>query len=233
MNTPTRVCNHHASRLIFSVSEKMNLVSVRPSNPHSTSLSALASAGLLIASLSFSACDKSVDTPEPPQATAPSAPANPQRDAMARVLDNAAKAQAAGLGKGELIVNGAWNYTGYSTLSPLPEARLVAVDVTVTGHTPTFDFDDIEIVDPQRKVSYGSDPFLALLTPEGKFQADMSRMPIAPATTRLLLVYGFPKDQTRFNLVYWHKKLNREPVTIAEHGWEVPFPEKASTAPAE
>lgn len=191
---------------------------------------------MLVTALTFSACDKSVDPPEPPRvidSTAAAAPANPQRDAMARVLDNAAKAQAAGLGKGELTVNGAWDYTGYSTLSPLPDARLVAVDVTVTGHTPNFDFDDIEIVDAQRKVSYGSDPFLALLTPEGKFQADMSQMPIAPTATRLLLVYGFPKDQTRFNLVYWHKKLNREPVTIAEHGWEVPFPKTVTPPPAE
>ncbi len=212
----------------------MNPIPVRFTNSHPTFLRCLVPAALLITALTFSACDKSVDTPAPPQTETTSAPADPQRDAMARVLDNAAKAQAAGLGKGELTVNGAWDYKGYSTLSPLPEARLVAVDITVSGHTSTFDFDDIEIVDPQRKVSYGSDPFLALLTPEGEFQADMSQMPMAPASTRLLLVYGFPKDQTRFNLVYWHKKLNREPVTIADHGWEVPFPEKATkpTTPA-
>lgn len=186
---------------------------------------------MLITALTFSACDKSVDPPAPPQASTPAAPVDPQRDAMAKVLVSAAEAQAAGLGKGELIVNGAWNYTGYSTLSPLPEARLVAVDVTVVGHTANFDFDDIEIVDPQRKISYGSDPFLALLSPEGKFQADMSQMPIAPASTRLLLVYGFPKDQNRFDLVYWHKKLNRDPFVIADGGWEVPFPGKADTPP--
>jgi len=186
----------------------------------------------LIVALTFSACDKPIDSPETPRATA-SAPPNPQRDAMAQVLDNAAKAQAAGLGNGQLIVNGAWDYTGYSTLSPLPEARLVAVDITVTGHTPTFDFDDIEIVDADRHVSYGSDPYLALLTPDGKFEPDMSKMPIAPASTRLLLVYGFPKDQARFNLVYWHKKLNTEAITIAGHGWELPFPGATETPPTQ
>ena len=191
---------------------------------------------MLIIAFTFSACEKS-ETPAEGQATTSKSgavtPVDPQRDAMAKVLDNAAKAQAAGLGKGEVTVNGAWNYSGYSTLSPLPEARLVAVDVTVAGHTTSFDFDDIEIVDPQRKVSYGSDPFLALLNDKGEFQADMTRMPIAPASTRLLLVYGFPKDQTQFNLVYWHKKLNPEPIKIADHGWEVPFPEKAASIPAE
>lgn len=211
---------------------------VPTANASCSLLRSLAPTMLLITALAFSACDKSADTPAPPQAAAtaaaaPSAPVDQQRHAIAKVLDNAAKAQAAGLGNGELIVNGAWDYTGYSTLSPLPEARLVAVDVTVVGHTTNFDFDDIEIVDPQRKISYGSDPFIALLTSDGKFQATMSQMPVAPTSTRLLLVYGFPKDQTRFNLVYWHKKLNLEPVSIAENGWEVPFPEKVEPPSAE
>lgn len=193
----------------------------------------LASALFGIAAIfTLSACGKSetieVDD-ELNQALAP-APIDPQSAAVNDILQAEARKQAAGLGKGKVTVNGAWNYTGYSTLTPRPEARLVAVDVTITDYTDAFDYDDIEIVDGALGISYGSDPYLYLLDSNGKPESDPTKLARAPGPTRLLLVYGFPKDSKIFHLVYWGKKLNFDAIQPAESGWELPYP-SATPAP--
>ena len=83
------------------------------------------------------------ETAPPPVAAgqpAPLAPGTPltaeQKNAVLGItLNQMARAQAAGLGDGRVILNGAWDYTGYSYLAPDPNApipvRMVAVDVTV------------------------------------------------------------------------------------------------------
>lgn len=165
------------------------------------------------------------------QATTPS-PVDPRSTVVNDVLQIEARKQAAGLGQGRVVVNGAWNYTGYSTLTPHPEARLVAVDITILNYTDAFDYDDIEIVDAVLRVSYGSDPYIALLNSAGKLEKDPEKLARAPGPTRLLLVYGFPKSSKTFHLVYWGKKLNLQPVKYAERGWEVPFPSTPAKASA-
>lgn len=140
-------------------------------------------------------------------------------------LINAMKTkQANGLGAGSVKVNGAWTYTGYSFLDPVQGARLVAVDVTVSGHTPAFDFDDIEIVGGPTLISYGSDPHITLLSPEGKALPDIRQMPAAPNPVRVLLIYGFPLETESFTLYYWGKNLLLKNHGIEPSGWELPFP---------
>lgn len=151
---------------------------------------------------------------------------------QAKVLDAVfqarAKQQAEGLGTGSVKVNGAWNYTGYSYLAPNPaaaiEARLVAVDVTVSGHTPFFDFDDIEIVDGVTLLSYGSDPHAEFLNPDGTLKEPDQLQDEAPAPSRWLLIYAFPKETPAFHLYYWGKQLTPVPVQIAPSGRSLPFP---------
>ena len=151
-----------------------------------------------------------------------------QGEVVDALLQARAKQQAEGLGGGKVTVNGAWNYTGFSTLSPDPgaaiEARLVAVDVSISGHTPFFDIDDIEIVDGASMVSYGSDPHPTPLAGEGKVLPDSEPLPEAPAEGRWLLVYAFPKNTPSFHLYYWGKQLTQEPVEIAPAGMELPYP---------
>jgi len=146
-------------------------------------------------------------------------------DEMMRVKS---RQQAEGLGGGSVEVNGAWNYTGYSYLSPNPnaaiEARLVAVDVTLSGHTPHFDIDDIEIVDGDSLVSYGSDPHATPLTLEGELLDEAERPVAAPRASRWLLIYAYPEASPDFHLYYWGKQLTPEPVPIAERGMELPYP---------
>jgi|GEM_PF-591608 len=148
-----------------------------------------------------------------------------------RILQQQARLQAEGLGTGRVTVNGAWNYTGYSFLSPDPnaaiEARLVAVDLTVTGHTPHFDVDDIEIVDSKSFLSYGSDPHVEFLDLEGKLMPPDEGPPSPPRANRYLLIYAYPKDTDDFRLFYWGKQLTAAPFPIADGGWEVPYPARA------
>lgn len=205
------------------------------------------------AALLLASCGDQEDTasPEPPveQPAEPivsqeseTGPRNLTPDEQDQVVDALlqarAKQQAEGLGGGKVVVNGAWNYTGFSTLSPDPsaaiEARLVAVDVTISGHTPFFDVDDVEIVDGSSMVSYGSDPHLTPLASEGKILPDSEPLPEAPAESRWLFIYAFPKNTPTFHLYYWGKQLTSEPVEIAPAGMELPYPPaQAESVPAE
>jgi len=141
-----------------------------------------------------------------------------------QLIDSMRKKQAAGLGAGSVKVNSAWTYKGYSYLDAVPGARLVAVDITVSDHTSAFDFDDIEIIDGTHRTSYGSDPHITLLSPEGKALPEIQQMPAAPGPVRVLLIYGFPMETQSFTLYYWGKNLLRENHSIEPTGWELPYP---------
>lgn len=151
-----------------------------------------------------------------------------QNQVIDGVLQARAKQQAEGLGTGRVTVNGAWPYIGYSTISPDPaaaiEARLVAVDVTISGHTPFFDIDDIEIVDGASLMSYGSDPHAEPLRADGTILPVDEAAPVAPAASRWLLIYAFPKATPRFQLYYWGKALTPGPVGFGETGISLPYP---------
>lgn len=151
-----------------------------------------------------------------------------QNQVIDGVLQARAKQQAEGLGAGRVTVNGAWPYTGFSTISADPaaaiEARLVAVDVTISGHTPFFDIDDIEIVDGASLMSYGSDPHAEPLRADGSLLPIDEAVPVAPAASRWLLIYAFPKATPRFQLYYWGKALTAEPVGFGEKGISLPYP---------
>jgi len=144
------------------------------------------------------------------------------------LLQARAKQQAAGLGNGKVKVNGVWNYTGYSFLSPDPsaaiEARLVAVDVTISGHTPFLDIDDVEVVDGSSMVSYGSDPHVTPLTMDGSILPESDPLPEAPAASRWLFIYAFPKNTPSLHLYYWGKQLTPTPIEITPSGMELPYP---------
>ena len=142
-----------------------------------------------------------------------------------QVLNAVRTKQAGGLGTGSIEIHKAWNYNGFSFLSAVPGARLIAVDATVTGHTADFDFDDIEVIDGANRTSYGSDPQITLLTPEGKALPDSHEFTSAPGPVRILLIYGFPKETEDFTLYYWGKNLLKENHNIEPSGWELPFPE--------
>lgn len=198
----------------------------------------------LIAALCLAACgEKTPEPADPPVAEDPAAgtpdtippPVEPreltaeeQKRVLDEVLQARAKQQAEGLGSGSVKVNGAWHYTGYSYLSPDPaaaiEARLIAVDVTVSGHTPFFDIDDIEVVDGITMISYGSDPHVEFLSQEGKVLSTGELPPPAPNPLRLLLIYGFPRNTTTFHLYYWGKQLTVNPVKIGQSGLALPYP---------
>ncbi len=168
-------------------------------------------------------------------AATPSSPATRQLspEEQAQVLNlmmnRLADRQAKGLGNGFVHVNGAWHYDGYSILSPNPAseipARMVAIDLTVQGHTAEFDPDDIEIVDGLTMVSYGSDPHLTFLRGPREPIEDPREFPVAPKPTRMLLIYAFPKGSQKFTLFYWGQKLLKEPMTFEPSGWGLPYPE--------
>ncbi len=150
--------------------------------------------------------------------------ANGRSPELNQLINAMKERQAKGLGTGSVKVNGAWTYTGYSFLDPVQGARLVAVDVTVSGHTPAFDFDDIEIVGGTTLISYGSDPHITLLSEEGKALPHINQLPPAPGPVRVLLIYGFPRETDSFTLYYWGRNLLLDKHTIQASGWELPFP---------
>ncbi|MEM7698303.1 MAG: hypothetical protein AAF236_07870 [Verrucomicrobiota bacterium] len=155
-----------------------------------------------------------------------------QQAMMQKIMQQQAQAQAAGLGGGGVEINGAWAYSGYSYLAPNPEAaikaRLVAVDVTISGHRPSFDLDDIEIIDGASQMSFGSDPHITLLDLDSGEPAPVgTALPVPPLASRWLLIYAFPEATPTFQLVYWGQVLNSEPHDFASGGLELPFPKEA------
>jgi hypothetical protein len=150
--------------------------------------------------------------------------------ALDQVMNRLADQQAAGLRDAKITVNAAWPYEGYSMLSPNPAsaipARMVAIDLTVSGHTAAFDPDDIEIVDGITLVSYGSDPHLSVIRGPGEVITDPKAIPVAPAPIRLLLIYAFPKGTKTFTLFYWGQKLLDQPRGFDAEGWGLPYPAK-------
>lgn len=161
-----------------------------------------------------------------------------QKEVLDQVLAEEARRQAEGLGSGMVRVNGAWPYVGHSTLSPNPEAaieaRLVAVDITISGHTPWFDLDDIEIVEGKVDVSYGSDPDIEPLRADGTLMNPEEIIPAAPNASRWLLIYAYPKASKSFRLYYWGKELTPTPIVFGTGGLSLPYPEieSAGDAPA-
>jgi hypothetical protein len=151
-----------------------------------------------------------------------------QQQVVDAILQAKAQQQAEGLGKGRVKVNGAWHYSGYSTLAPDPnaaiEARLVAVDITVSGHTEHFDYDDIEIVDGASLVSYGSDPHIEPLGEDGRLLPLDEAIAAAPAPSRWILIYAFPKASPHFHLFYWGRQLTPEALPFSESGLSLPPP---------
>jgi len=172
-------------------------------------------------------------SPPPPNSSSADSGANTsqkqpagQNPPLNQIIDAMKRKQAAGLGSGSLTVNSASTYTGYSVLDAVPGARLVAVDDTVTGHTPAFDFDDIEIIDGRSKMSYGSDPHITVLTPAGKVLGATDPQPKLGDPLRVLLIYGFATETENFTLYYWGKNLLLKNQNIKPSGWELPFPKK-------
>jgi hypothetical protein len=165
-----------------------------------------------------------------PESGTRSLTAEEQKVVVDQLMKARAQQQAQGLGSGGVKVNGAWNYGGYSYLSPDPnaaiEARLVAVDITVTGHTQHFDIDDIEIVDGANLMSYGSDPHATPLTLDGKIMPEGQWPEAPPRANRWLLIYAYPKQSPAFHLYYWGKALTNEPVPFGKTGLELPYPPK-------
>lgn len=173
----------------------------------------------------------SSNVPLPESGTRPLT-AEEQKVAVDQLMKARAKQQAEGLGSGGVKVNGAWNYQGYSFLSPDPnaaiEARLVAVDLTVTGHTGHFDIDDIEIVDGANLMSYGSDPHATPLTLDGKIMPEDQWPDAPPKANRWLLIYAYPKQSPAFHLYYWGKALTDKPFAIENSGLALPYPSAKS-----
>ena len=197
---------------------------------------------ILIAAFASASCDRRPDAAAagdaapaseaaPPPSPAPDTRTPGQKKLqqdLGHLFSDMAARQAHGLGNGIVAVNGAWIYDGYSHLSPNPDApipaRLVAVDITVKGHTADFDLDDIEIVDGATLVSYDSNPHFTLLNQDGQPAAPGTPLPPAPEPLRALLIYAFPVGSPTFKLVYWGRDLTPKPHTFADSGWGLPYP---------
>jgi hypothetical protein len=124
-------------------------------------------------------------------------------------------------------VHRAYPYEGYSWFDPAAGAMLVAVDVEFVGYTADFDLDDIDLIDGVTGENYGSDPQVALLTPEGHLAKDEAReWPPAPKPLRLLLIYAAPRSLRSIRLGYWGEDLTPRAFPIAGKGPSLPRPER-------
>jgi hypothetical protein len=116
-------------------------------------------------------------------------------------------------------IHRAYPYEGYSWFEPTAEGKLVAVDVELTGYTADFDLDDIDLIDGVTGENYGSDPQVALLTPDGELAKDEAReWPAAPKPLRVLLIYAAPLSLQSVRLAYWDQDLTTRAFPVAGKG---------------
>ena len=119
----------------------------------------------------------------------------------------------------------AYPYEGYSWFEPTADGKLIAIDVELVGYTADFDLDDIDLVDGVTGENYGSDPQIALLTPEGDLAKDEAReWPPAPKPLRILLIYAAPRSLQSVRLRYWDEDLTPRAFPIAGKGPSLPPP---------
>lgn len=130
--------------------------------------------------------------------------------------------KAVALDNATVTVHRAYNYSGPSDFEPVDGAKLIAVDVGVSGYTDRFKIWDVDIVDGDTNENYGSDPHVAFLNDSGEFftydgdEVDFSR------AIRLLLVYGVPTSTTSVQLGYWGRDLTKGTVLLADQGPPLP-----------
>ncbi len=145
-------------------------------------------------------------------------------------LKQIGQAQSEGLDGAKVTVRSAYDYKGYSYLEPVEIAKLIAVDVEFSGYDADFDLDDVDIIDGKTGVNYGSDPHMALLTPEGKIEPDESKWPQAPGPLRILLIYAVPKECSSVRLGYWGKDLTSNATVHSEGGPSLKKPKEDEKA---
>ena len=146
-------------------------------------------------------------------------------DVRGAVEDTMRRQSAAG-DEAVATIHRAYPYEGYSWFEPAADAKLVAVDVEFVGYTPDFDLDDIDLIDGVTGENYGSDPQIALLTPDGQLAKDEAReWPAAPKPLRLLLIYAAPRSLQSVRLGYWDMDLTARAFPIAGGGPSLPQPE--------
>lgn len=142
-------------------------------------------------------------------------------------VEDTMRRQSAAADHASATIHRAYAYEGYSWFEPTAEGKLVAVDVELVGYTADFDLDDIDLVDGVTGENYGSDPQIALLTPEGDLAKDEAReWPPAPKPLRVLLIYAAPRSLQSVRLGYWDQDLTTRPFPIAGKGPSLPRPER-------
>jgi hypothetical protein len=142
-------------------------------------------------------------------------------------VEDTARRQSVAANDAAATIRRAYPYEGYSWFEPAADAKLVAVDVEFVGYTADFDLDDIDLIDGVTGEDYGSDPQVALLTPEGRLAKDEAReWPPAPKPLRLLLIYAAPRSLQSVRLGYWGQDLTARAFPIAGEGPSLPQPER-------
>jgi hypothetical protein len=142
-------------------------------------------------------------------------------------VEETARRQAVAANRAVTTIRRAYPYEGYSWYEPTAEGRLVAVDVEFVGYTADFDLDDIDLIDGVTGDNYGSDPQVALLTPDGQRAKDEAKeWPPAPKPLRLLLIYAAPRSLESVRLGYWGQVLTADPFPIGGRGPSLPRPDR-------
>ena len=122
-------------------------------------------------------------------------------------------------------VHSAWEYTGPWHLPIPPDLKLVAADIELPDPPGgSFDPDDIDIFDADSGESFGSDPWIQRLTPEGEFVADDDPAVKERRDYRGVFIWAVSRNVRRVNFGYWGEMLFVHPVALSPTGKVVPKP---------
>jgi hypothetical protein len=147
-------------------------------------------------------------------------------DAVPReILEESARVselQARGFAGGRLSVHKVWAYRGPSTITPLEDAKRVAIEMTLEipkgNH---FDLDDLDIIDAADGKNYGSDPQLQRVTARSEPAAWEDPVFTDASPLRFVAVWAVPKETQVLQLGYWGETIT-ERLTLGTPGPTLP-----------
>jgi len=122
----------------------------------------------------------------------------------------------------KVTVHRAYFYHGPTAVTPVGAAKTIAVDVTFGDYTDSFDLWDVEFMDGQSGVSYGSDADIAFLNVAGEFHSYDSDDVDFTRPIRLLLIGAVSPETTSVNLSYWGQDLTKDATRLEANGMDLP-----------
>ena len=140
---------------------------------------------------------------------------------VAEAVREVAARQSQALKGATTIVHRAFPFNQNGVYKPSADEQLLAVDVEFQKYSKGLDLDDVDLIDGETDESYGSNPEIKMLRPDGMLSPNSYDDQAPNKPLRVLLIYCVPKKVASVQLDYWGDRLTEAPIPIVDGKLEV------------